>query len=297
MKNSNIVLFKRFLRGNGINQLFAGLYRQFHFPESPADVEDYLRAVDALDAVINAFKFPQDLKTFGPEFWLDVAVKWETTLKNAEKSGYYNQGWNDPNYHYRDLVKPLSSESHRKARAETIESVTPTVEKPVEPKKEKPKEAVDKLPPLPEARPAVSEEEAALSGFQFLDVSRTTGKLKLAIDEATIGLRSGFRLTFNKIVSDEIIASGFQKVRVAIYEGNMYAVFSNDKDGLEWRINSSNVVISKKELITQMMDILGIKSDFEKVNISKNLAPSEKGYLTYKIKRIEKKENNKVTFL
>ena len=83
MKKANIVLFKRFCRFNGINQLFAGLYKQFRFPESPEDIEEYLRKVDAYDVIVNAFKFPQNLTTFGPEYWLDVAVKWEQTLKNA----------------------------------------------------------------------------------------------------------------------------------------------------------------------------------------------------------------------
>ena len=70
MKPINIVLFKRFMRGNGLNQIFAGLYRQFHFPESPEDVEEYLEKVDANDVILNAFRFPKSVEGYDSANWI-----------------------------------------------------------------------------------------------------------------------------------------------------------------------------------------------------------------------------------
>ena len=59
MKVENIVLFKRFLKTEGANVLYAGMYKQAHAEDAPEDVEEFLRQVDAKGAILDAFRFPK----------------------------------------------------------------------------------------------------------------------------------------------------------------------------------------------------------------------------------------------
>ncbi|MBQ9532655.1 MAG: hypothetical protein IJR71_01645 [Prevotella sp.] len=267
MKDENIALFKRFLKTHGINVMFAGMYKQFHFPESPEDVEDYLRKVDAKDAVINAFKFPQNLQKFGPDYWLDIAVKWEETLKVATNGGYYT-------------TAPKAVEKFGREAAKPLREFTAFLH----PNGEKPKPVSVTTPPKP--RPAISEEQAVTSGFKFLEFEKNPNR-RLVAGKISLNTNSGgFRVTFNNEVSEEIKKSKHRFFRIAQRDGDskLYFIFSDDSQGLEWRESGGNVTFSNKQLVVAMKDFFGIKGVYEQLNISKNMANS-KDYLTYSISK------------
>lgn len=270
MKDENIALFKRFLKTNGINVMFAGMYRQFHFPESPEDVEEYMRKVDAKDAIINAFKFPQNLSKFGPDYWLEMAVKWEDTLKIHTENGYYNTAPHSVERYKREAAKPLT---------EFTAYLHPKGEKP------KPKPITVTTPPKP--RPTVSEEQAAISGFKYFAFDKNPNR-RLVAGKISLNTNSGgFRVTFNHDVSEEIIKSKHQYFRIAQREDDsskLYFIFSDDAQGLEWRESGGNVTFSNKQLVVAMKDFFGIEGIYEQLNISKNMARS-KDYLTYSVSK------------
>jgi hypothetical protein len=267
MKDENIALFKRFLKTNGINVMFAGMYRQFHFPESPEDVEEYMRKVDAKDAIINAFKFPQNLSKFGPDYWLEMAVKWEETLKSATSGGYYT-------------TAPQAVEKFKREASKPLTEFTAYLH----PKGEKPKPVSITTPAKP--RPSVSEEEAVVSGFKFFEFEKNPNR-RLVAGKISLNTNSGgFRVTFNNDVSEEIKKSKHRFFRIAQRDGDpkLYFIFSDDSQGLEWRESGGNVTFSNKQLVVAMKDFFGIKGVYEQLNISKNMARSN-DYLTYSVSR------------
>ena len=88
MKVENIVLFKRFLKTEGANVLYAGMYKQAHAEDAPEDVEEFLRQVDAKGAILDAFRFPKNSTLVGADYWFDKAIKWEKTLMNSSTSKF-----------------------------------------------------------------------------------------------------------------------------------------------------------------------------------------------------------------
>ena len=75
MKQENIALFKRFLKTEGCNILFAGMYKQSRPKDAPDDVEEFLRTVDSREAILSAFIFPDNNNKFGLDYWFEKAVK------------------------------------------------------------------------------------------------------------------------------------------------------------------------------------------------------------------------------
>lgn len=268
MKDENISLFKRFLKTHGVNVMFAGMYRQYHFPESPEDVEEYLRKVDAKDAVVNAFKFPQNLQKFGPDYWLDIAIKWEDTLKHATENGFYNSYSKNVEKYKREAAKPLTEFTAF-----------------LHPQGAKPKPVTVTTPAKP--RPSVSEEEAVISGFKFFEFEKNPNR-RLVAGKISLNTNSGgFRVTFNNDVSEEIKKSKHRYFRIAQKDGDsskLYFIFSDDPQGLAWRESGGNVTFSNKQLVVAMKDFFGIKGIYEQLNISKNMAHSN-DYLTYSVSR------------
>lgn len=277
MKDANIVLFKRFLRQNGLNQLFAGLYKQFRFPESPEDVEEYLVKVDARDVIINAFKFPQNLTTFGADFWLSVAVKWEQTMQNAGKSGAYSRYEANKASFKSALEKPLSK---------------PCDKDPLRKEEPQPIEYAEKNPPAPEKRTGITEEQAVVSNFEFIDFGKITkGRRKLNANMVSVNRKTSNCITINQEISNEIWNSKLEYAhfRWMADTNTLVIVFSNDEEkGLTFRkkAESGNLTISNKALVEYVAKVFDLKNDLSHLRISSNKANS-KDYLTYHITKLK----------
>lgn len=280
MKDANIVLFKRFLRQNGMNQLFAGLYKQFRFPESPEDVEEYLRKVDARDAIINAFKFPEHLTTFGADYWLNVAVKWEQTMKNAGESGVYSRFEASKASFKHALEKPLAMPSDKDPMRKN---------EPVDIARQEPK--TDK--PVTDTRSGMTEEQAAVNNFEFIDFGKPIkGRRKLNANMLSVNRKENCAcITINQEISNEIWESNLQYAHFTLLtDTNTFVmVLSNDEEkGLSIRkkSGSGNLTISNKALIAYVSKVFDLKSDLEHLRISSNKANS-KEYLTYHITKFK----------
>jgi len=278
MKDANIVLFKRFLRQNGLNQLFAGLYKQFRFPESPEDVEEYLVKVDARDVIINAFKFPQNLTMFGAEYWLNIAVKWEQTMQNAAISGMYSRyEANKASFKSaleKPLAKPCNKDPMRKEEPQPIESVV-------------------KNPPAPEKRTGVTEEQAVVNNFEFIDFGNVTkGRKKLNANMLSVNRKSNCAcVTLNQEISKQVWASGLQYAHFKLLAdiNTLVVVFSNDETrglAIRKKSESGNLTISNKALVAYISKVFDLKSELEHLRISSNKANS-KEYLTYHITKFK----------
>jgi hypothetical protein len=264
MKPANIALFKQFLKEHGANKIFCGLYRQYPFPDNPTSVEEYLVKVDSDDVITSAFKFPSTLTNFGPDYWLDLAVKWESRKVAASESGVY---------------MAISRERISKQAAKPLEMW----DGPIFKTREKAKPA----PPPVAPRPNVTEEQMALNGFKFFELSEFSNR-RLKDGYISINTHKSWRISFNREVSSEIKKSGLKYLRVAQKDDEkaLYIIFMKD-DGLEWRENADNVCISRKQLVVRIVDFFGLEGAYNQLAISKNMAKT-KDYLTYKITKISK---------
>lgn len=287
MKPLNIILFKRFMRVNGINQLFAGMYRQLRFPGSPEDIEEYLKKVDANDVVINAFKFPAEMGDFkyGNSYWFDVALKWQKSMENARVSGFYkkkaNMEWVEM-----ELTRPLAA-PNRHAIREFISEEPKTESKTPAPcvrEKEDREESGNAILPNNEA----AKENLSVHKFDFIDFGKKS--MRAGLNENTISFhnhKSNYSLVFNSIITKEVEKSGLLYSHFSFIEDKkIFAiVFSNDPaKGLPVRnVISKNLTISNKALLGYVTSFFGIQSNLNGyLYISKNKANS-KDYLTYHI--------------
>lgn len=316
MKNENIALFKRFLKTEGINSLFAGMYAQSRPDGSPKDVEEFLRQVDAKDAILSAFHFPESNSTFGVDFWFEKAVKWEKVIESATASQFYAYCWHNKGRIEAEANKPLNKVSAylhprgeeeptgvvralqtpstaaeeeslkkyiRGLRNDTLEeeSVVETQKldawKGKDFKKEEPK-------PEPQINipHSVTEEQMALSGFKLFSITKK-GSDRIKEDEVSVNTKSGHRFCFNKKLSEEIKAAHHEYIHVYSKENTIYMLFDdNEKDAIKWRINSCNVVFSSKQLVSNICEFFNIKEEQTTLHISKNMSKTDKN-LFYKI--------------
>ncbi len=278
MKPANIALFKQFLNDNGAKKLFCGLYRQFRFPEAPESVEEYLAKVDSRDVIINAFKFPQTVVTFGPEYWLNLAVKWEKKMIAATNKGSHYSHWNEERVE-KEATKAIDTWEGSSPNAKAAPAA------PLKPKQETESVREEEQ----EEQEVLSEKEMALAGFHFFKLNKNPQQ-RLLDGFISVNIRSGSgKVSFNSTVSEEIIKSGLQRFRIGQKgtEKALFIVFSNDAEGMTWRVNGKNVCFSSKEWVVRIMDFFGIKEEYVQLKLSKNMA-NKKDYLTYKITKNEK---------
>lgn len=318
MKLENIVLFKRFLKTEGSNVLFAGMYKQFHPKDATDNVEEFLLKVDAKDAILGAFHFPEN-SNFGVDYWFQKAVKWEKLLSSATTSQFYAWCWHNKEKVEKEAKKPLplvsaylhpfggegdaitralSTPEHSSSSPEMEEYIKglqegneqkEDVAKAVESKKLNAWTGKDfkKEEPKPEQAPTlpkgVTEEQMALSGFSIFKIKKVE-KYKLKEGFISINTKSGHRACFNQWVSNEIKEAGHPYLHVFSKEENtLYFLFDNiAKDGVAWRVNSKNVVFSHKQLVTNIVAFFGIKEEIAELSISNNMAKT-KNNLFYKI--------------
>lgn len=261
MKEANIALFKQFLTEHGANKLFCGLYKQYRFPENPQSVEVYLTQVDSNDAITSAFQFPDNITTFGPDYWLDLAVKWEERKKDATADGNI-YGLHAADRMAKQAAKPLEMWDSRKFEKKRVR-------KPA---------AVPVTP-----RNGATEEQSVLSGFKFFDIKKASNR-RLNDDQISLNIKSSYSITFNKTLSDEIRKSKLEYMQVGQKgsEQALFFVFSNDENGIAHRNNDSNVSVYSKELVCRIIEFFGLKDEYNVLHISKNMANS-KDYITYKI--------------
>ena len=136
--------------------------------------------------------------------------------------------------------------------------------------------------PEPEIPRGVSEEQMALNGFTLFSVEKAV-KSKLSEGLISLNTKSGYNITFNRFVSEEIMKAKHPYLHVWSKEGSIYFLFDNySKDSIEWRTNERNVKFSHKKLILNIKNFFGLKNDIEYLVISKNRGNTDKD-LFYKI--------------
>ncbi len=262
MKVANIALFKQFLTEKGAEKMFTGMYRQYAFPDNPESVEDYLKEVDSENVISNAFKFPQNLIQYGPDYWFGLEQAWEKRLKDATEAGsrIYSA-------HASSRVAKMASKPLEMWHGPAFE------------KKRKP--APEEATTTP--RNGATEEQHVLSGFKFFDIKKSSNR-RLKINEVSINTKTSNSLTFNKTISEEICKSKLKYMQVGQLgeENALFFVFSNDENGIPHRYNESNINICNKALVTRINEFFEQSGDYNILHISKNMAKS-KDYLTYKI--------------
>ncbi|SEA79811.1 hypothetical protein SAMN04487851_11465 [Prevotella sp. tc2-28] len=295
MKDENIALFKRFLKTEGCNTLYAGMYNQSHPKDAPDDVEMFLREVDAKDAILGAFVFPEGNSNFGVNYWFEKAVKWEKTLESATASQFYAYCYHNKESVSREAARPLNKVNtylHTYSTEVTgieraLQTQSKETKKQSEPVKldawssnRKTEEPV-KQPDVP-LQHSVTEEQMALSGFKLFSITKKSSE-RLKEDEVTINTKSGNRFCFNKKLSEEIKDARHEYIHIYSKENTIYMLFDdNEKDAIKWRINSCNVVFSSKQLVSNICEFFNIKEEQTTLHISKNMSKTSNN-LFYKI--------------
>ena len=91
MKPKNVKLFKQFLQYRGLDKMFKGLYKTYHFESNPDDFDKYLEEVDAHYAVTLAFDANRikSESDFNGHFWATLNKKWLKYMKAQAEVGYY----------------------------------------------------------------------------------------------------------------------------------------------------------------------------------------------------------------
>ena len=300
MKVENIVLFKRFLKTEGANVLYAGMYKQAHAEDAPEDVEEFLRQVDAKGAILDAFRFPKNSTLVGADYWFDKAIKWEKTLMNSSTSKFYGYCRSNPDKAEKEAnvplsmvtkyLHPLGSRIEEEDGVQRALSSTSAQGRQMldawENQKKMEENTKTVSPPVPHT--TLSEEQLALSGLKFFDIPIVKARLRLPEGVCSISTNKSYRFSFNREVSKEIRASGCMRFRIAQKgeEKTLYFIFDNDIAGLKWRIHSENVVFSNKMLIVRILDFFGLKGDYHQVAVSKNQSKKD-GILMYKVTKLK----------
>lgn len=86
MNRKTTEAFKSFLKKNGADKAFVGLYKQYRFEDNNEDVEKYYEAVSTPFAIILAFNF-NEIKAanvvFDKQYWVNLHIKWNQTINNS----------------------------------------------------------------------------------------------------------------------------------------------------------------------------------------------------------------------
>lgn len=86
MNKETILEFKKFLKNEGAEKAFVGLYRQYHFSDDTSDIESYYCQVPREYAVVFAFNFNQ-IKAqniiFDAPYWIEMHKKWNKIVNSA----------------------------------------------------------------------------------------------------------------------------------------------------------------------------------------------------------------------
>lgn len=296
MKIENIALFKRFLKTEGANSLFAGMYKQYHDKSNPDDVEEFLRTVDAKDAILGAFRFPEAGNRFGLDYWFEKAVKWEKVLESASTSKFYGWCLHNVRIVEKEVSKPLNAVSaylHPMGDEKPTGALAALQSKADN--QTPPKADVQKLDawvgkdfsiveqePVPAIPKNVTEEQMALSGFMLFKTGKAD-KRALNDGEITINTKSGYRITFNSTVSKEIQNAKHMYVHAFSKEEAVYFLFDdNAQDGVAWRMSGPNAVFCNKFLVGNIVRFLLINEEQSRLKISKNMSKTDRN-LFYKV--------------
>lgn len=310
MKVENIALFKRFLKSEGANTLYAGMYRQYHGKDDPDDVEEYLRQCDAADAILGAFRFPEAGKSFGVDYWFEKAVKWEKIMRSATESKFYGYCRHNqyqieeeakvPLSNIKAYLHPFSDYEKKEEEDEAqraLRQKSYTFAQDTQKAKERETQKLDawtgktftKETPKPEpvVKKGVTEEQMALSGFTLFEVSDGTTR-RLSSDAISLNVRNGYRICINGTTSEEIKKAKCPFMHVFSKEGALYFLFDNNNiNGVCWRMSDKNVIISNKSLVEKILEFFNLKIAYTQLRISKNMAKTDKN-LFYKITKVKK---------
>lgn len=87
METKDINNFKRFLKSNGMNTMFVGLYRQYRYEDNPIDIQEYLQNVPRNCVIQYAFDTSKivNSSTFGAKYWDEMHEKWLKFIHTKEE--------------------------------------------------------------------------------------------------------------------------------------------------------------------------------------------------------------------
>lgn len=268
MTLQDIAMFKHFLESKGMEKIYIELYKRYRIKTNPEAIEEFFATADPANVCLSAFYFVAG-STFGFDYWHYKQNEWDAfRVNNAEefpicdvlalkgkaiqlRKNYDTMHWWKVQPRF-DTAKRLGIE-------------LPTTEKAV----------IAKAYKNQNIRPEVVEELGAdeqvpdddpLSDFESIDLSHSDSHVKLKDDEVSFNMRNnGYRLTFNKAVSDEMRnRGGYDYVELMRNKQGDIVVLLNDKRGVSFQGNAKkcNCCVSNKMFIINLSVLLGIKEEY-----------------------------------
>ena len=281
MNLQDITLFKAYIGGNALRDIFIRYYRSnLKDTKNPQSIEIYLANVSPSEVIKNAIKVFKIDSNFGFDFWEKTNDKWRdyfkkikgkhqfSNVEEMEKVAYNLDGYFSRLRENWDTPTPWKYESVEETRKRCgLSHLDP----------EKTEEPAEPLIEFTDSNP--------LDGFEFIDPVQLSGKMKE--NQVSINTRTGCKkLTFNAKSSSVIVEKGFRFMRLAKKGADIYLVFNHDEGAAFSFPNSDNcrnLVVNSKDVTLKIKALLNISTDYSILFISETLLTDD--YLIYKLSK------------
>lgn len=289
MNLKEIAIFKRFMGQLELRKNFIKKYkRSIGMTRNPQSIEKYLSNVEPEKVITSAVRNFVTNEAMGYDFWQSVDMSWQEFLRKLRSSHTYDHeeastmhGFFSALRENWDKEKPwvyepvsvaqirygLKGEETDVTDAETEDAAILT--------------ETDDAPLI-----ELVEDKDPLADFEFFD-SPTQVNFRLKSDEMSINFNNGtYKLTFNRMVSEEIEKAGLFFARLAKNRlGDVCLIFGRS-NGAKLSYHSTrngkvNITLNSKDITTKLRTLLNIKPDYSILNI-KSL-PSTSDFLIYKV--------------
>lgn len=289
MNLKEIAIFKRFMGQLELRKNFIKKYkRSIGMTRNPQSIEKYLSNVEAEKVITSAVRNFVTNEAMGYDFWQSVDMSWQEFLRKLRSSHTY------------DHEEASTMHGFFSALRENWDKEKPWVYEPVSVAqiryglKDEETDVTDSETEdaaiLTETDDAplieLVEDKDPLADFEFFD-SPTQVNFRLKSDEMSINFNNGtYKLTFNRMVSEEIEKAGLFFARLAKNRlGDVCLIFGRS-NGAKLSYHSTrngkvNITLNSKDITTKLRTLLNIKPDYSILNI-KSL-PSTSDFLIYKV--------------
>lgn len=253
--------------------------------KNPPCIEKYFSNVPPEEVFTRGIKCFYTNETYGFEFWNTLDEKWKAYYKDAllkeaviEKRGlktltrYHSvlrENWD------REFPNFFEETDVAMKRLGLIKEPEPEENEDVRQEEE---------PPLLNFED--KEEPDELSDFEFFETVSPSG-CKLSRNEASINFNNGHKITFNSILSDDIVKSEMIFAKLARNKAGDICIILNRTDGVRLSRSSmtgrrsQSVTINSKDICSQLRELLPIKLNYDIIKIER--LPSSLQYIILKI--------------
>lgn len=289
MNLKEIAIFKRFMGQLELRKNFIKKYkRSIGMTRNPQSIEKYLSNVEPEKVITSAVRNFVTNEAMGYDFWQSVDMSWQEFLRKLRSSHTY------------DHEEASTMHGFFSALRENWDKEKPWVYEPVSVAQIRyglKGEETDVTDSETEDAAILTETDDAplielvedkdpLADFEFFD-SPTSVNFRLKSDEMSINFNNGtYKLTFNRMVSEEIEKAGLFFARLAKNRlGDVCLIFGRS-NGAKLSYHSTrngkvNITLNSKDITTKLRTLLNIKPDYSTLNI-KSL-PSTSDFLIYKV--------------